>query len=61
MGPISKDAVCSALGNLIDEAQQQRVLLQQIRALLQVRGEEESEETIQIKKRLAVLERRLGQ
>lgn len=58
MGPTSKEAVCRALGHLIDEAQMQRELLQEIRALLQVRGEEESDAMIRIERRLGALERR---
>ncbi len=64
MGPTSKEAVCKALGHLIDEAQLQRELvmreLSAIKHLLQVRGEEESDAQIRIERRVVVLERRLG-
>jgi len=59
MGPVSREAVCKAIGHLIDEAEAQRVMLQQIRSLLQRRGEEESEEIVTLQERVTKLERRL--
>lgn len=64
MGPVSKEAMCKAIGHLIDEAQLQRELvtkeLGDIKHLLQVRGEEESDAQIRIERRVVVIERRLG-
>lgn len=64
MGPASKEAICRLLGHLIDEAQLQRELtrkeLGEIKHLLQVRGEEESDSQINLEKRVLKLERRVG-
>lgn len=61
MGPRSKDALCNALGHLIDELQQQRATLQhelgELRATLQQRAEHEQEDLAQINRRLTELER----
>ena len=61
MGPKSKEALCNAIGHLIDELQQQRATmlheLGEIRALLQQRSEHEQEDLAQINRRLTELER----
>jgi hypothetical protein len=60
MGPRSKEAVCAALGFLIDESQQQRATLIEIKRLLEQRRENDNEDLEQVHKRLTALERRLG-
>jgi len=57
MGPVSREAVCMALGHLIDEAQQQRAVLRRIEQLLEQRAENDSEDLIQVNKRVTELER----
>lgn len=63
MGPNSREAICDVLGHLIDEAQIQRELIRkelgEIRSLLQVRGEEESDAQIRLEERVSKLERRV--
>jgi len=57
MGPKSKEAVCETLGYLIDEAQQQRVLLQDIKSLLEQRAANETVDLVQVNKRVTELEK----
>lgn len=61
MGPRSRDAICNALGHLIDELQQLRATLQhelaELRAAMQQRAEHEQEDLAQVHKRLNELER----
>lgn len=57
MGPVSREAVCRALGHLIDEAQQQRATLRRIEQLLERRAENDSEDMIQVNRRVTELER----
>lgn len=60
MGPKSKEAVCAALGFLIDEQQQQRATLIEIKRLLEQRRENDNEDLAQVNRRVSALERRFG-
>lgn len=60
MGPRSKDAVCAALGHLIDEQQLQRETLFKIQRLLEERRENDNADLLRFNQRVTVLERRLG-
>lgn len=57
MGPISKEAVARALGHLIEEAQQQRVLLQRIEKILITLQENERADLNQTNRRVLELEK----
>ena len=57
MGPQSKEAVCAALGHLIDEALQQRATLTRIEQLLRRQAETENEAIVLVNRRCSTLER----
>lgn len=57
MGPQSREAVCAALGHLIDEALQQRATLARIEQLLTRRAEIENEAIVLVNRRCSELER----
>lgn len=60
MGPRSKEAVCAALGFLIDEQQQQRATLFEIKRLLEQARENDNADLAHCNQRVTALERRLG-
>lgn len=62
MGPQSKEAVCNAIGHLIDAVQAVEGTLARIERMMQQRAEQERAELIPINRRLSELERwrRLG-
>lgn len=61
MGPKSKEAVCSVLGYILEEQQQQRSVLEhqlsEIKQLLQSQSESDAADLVQVNKRVTELER----
>ena len=60
MGPQSKEQVCNAIGYLIEEQAQQRVLLERIERMLTRRSETENADLVQVNKRVTDVEKELG-
>lgn len=57
MGPQSKEAVCNALGYLIEAVERAEGTLSRIERLLAQRAETESADLVQVNRRITVLER----
>lgn len=57
MGPQSKEAVCNAIGHLIDAVQAVDSTLARIERLLAKQAETDKADLVQMNKRLTVLER----
>lgn len=57
MGPQSKEAVCNAIGHLIDAVQGVEGALARIERLLQKQAETDRADLLQVNKRLTALER----
>lgn len=59
MGPQSKEAVCNAIGYLIEEQAQTRVVLDRIERLLRRQSENDNADLVKVNKRVTELERAL--
>lgn len=57
MGPQSKEAVCNAIGHLIDAVQGVEGTLGRIERMLKKQAEDDKADLVQVNKRLSVLER----